>query len=292
MTRRKKIIVNLAGKGDIVNTTMFPRLYKENGYDEVIWIAFRKNLGILKGNPYIDRLVAAEDIVDNSYVRDSNHVVATALLRKQLEESDHDCVFPAPYCHTEYNGGTDVSLLNYIRKRLISEFNLKEETVAEHLPQIFLSEDEIAEARTFFDALPKVGKIILVEHETFSDQTFINTEDLLTLARNLRKDSPELFFVFTGFRQISEDGIISYNGSYKSNAELYNLCDGFISVGSGISCLIYSDYCPTDKPTMEIIRGRHWSSYDYAHKKNKLFITNPSDLITGSEIFMRKINER
>lgn len=288
---RNKIIVNLGGRGDIINTTMFPKLYKENGYDQVIWITFRKNLDLLRGNPYIDKIVAAEDISKNAYIADSNHHVASMILKKQFQESGYDCQFPAPYCHPEYDGGTSVSLLQYIRKSLISEFNLTEEEAQKQIPMLFLTEEEKNEAQQFFSQLPTDRKIVLVEHESFSGQTFVGTEELLVLARKLRADNPKLFFVFSGFRKLAEEGIVSYNGSYKSNCELYNLCDGFVSICSGISCLVYSNCCPQDKPTLEISRGRHWSSYDYTHKKNRQFVTNPNDIPLASEILMRKINE-
>jgi hypothetical protein len=289
---RKKVIVNLGGKGDIVNTTMLPKLYKEHGYDQVVWITFRKNMSILENNPYIDRIVPVEDISDNSFVQQSNHVFATAVLKKQMEESGYDCVFPAPYSSPIYTGNTEVALLELIRKTVSSEFNLSTEDAAKCLPQIFLSENEVEEARSFFKTLPTDKKIVLVEHETLSNQTFVNTENLLDVTKSLSNKFPELFFVFTGFRKINETHAVSYNGSFKSNVELYNLCQGFISVASGVTCLIHSDYCPDDKLTLEIVRGRHWSSADYLHKKNKLFVTHPNDIVKAADIFARRLCER
>lgn len=289
MTLRRKVIVNLGGKGDIVNTTMFPKLYKEFGYDEVVWITFRRNLEILDGNPHINRLVAAEDILNSSFFENSNNIISTAVLRAQLEKSSFDTAYPAPYCHPEYDGSPTIPLLEFIQKNIKAEFNIEKNINLIQVPQVYLSDENIREARSFFETLPKQKKILLVEHESFSNQTYMNTDSLLTLARTLRQEYPELFFVFTGMTRLSEDGIISYNGSYKSNCELYNLCDGFFSISSGIGCLIHSDYCNNDKPILEFVLGQHWSSQHYEHKKEKSIIYHRDSVLETARQLVKKL---
>ena len=139
-----------------------------------------------------------------------------------------------------------------------------------------LSELEILEAKNFFSKL-KGDKKILLEYETFSVQSPFDKSYFDALCENINNKNIDL--IMTGmklpkyfneeYRKQYNINFHHYNGSFMSNAELYNLCDYFISTCSGITCLTHSDYCDTNKVRIEVSYGYHWSSIDWKHMKNK-----------------------
>ncbi len=130
--------------------------------------------------------------------------------------------------------------------------------------------EERAEARAFWARLP-AGIKILVETDYRSEQSPWTDEwnfDMLDALRDL-----EPVFVFTSRRRppFLDAFIARYPQAvwcdlgFRLNAELFNLCDAFVGVSSGLSCLTYSDYCRTDVPRIEVTRGEHWGAAELEH---------------------------
>ncbi|MFN8391586.1 MAG: hypothetical protein U0136_14955 [Bdellovibrionota bacterium] len=147
------------------------------------------------------------------------------------------------------------------------------------IPFIFpfrLTEEEQHQARAFWNTLP-AGPKILVETDYRSEQSPWTDDYNFQMLDAFRDLDPVFVFTSKVRPRFFESFVSLYPRAYwadvpfRLNAELFNLCDAYVGVSSGISCLTYSDYCRTDVPRIEVTRGEHWGAAELPHHK-ELFL--------------------
>jgi len=257
-------IVCLGAYGDIINSTPIAKHYKKEG-KFVRWVAKDRYISVLKNNDCIDELLTLNNSI-------SNNVLLTNKFKSlYLPKEKEKVIYTAPYMSKFYDGTPRSTLLDIIKNETsnISKWN------CEFKPTIGLSKDEVNEAKAFISLVEGENKI-LVEFENFSDQTFFDKKVLNELFRKISGS-----FILTGLKKpdwfeelktlYPDSKFYFYNGSFKSNAEIYNHCNLFIGCCSGITCLTSSDYCfNSEVNRIECCNGPHWSSMAWEHNnKNK-----------------------
>lgn len=268
----KKIILCPGGKGDILNCTPIAKYYKEKGY-KIGWIVLDKNKSVLKNNPDIDKVFIMEDLLEgnlNLLAPEKNLHVYSSFEIKEMMKDEPNLICAAPYLsRNKIINPEKFTLLQIIKDS--SEIT-DEIFLSDFRPVVFLSEEEKKEARDFINKVKEPIKI-LVEYESFSEQSTFNVEYFKDISRYLKED---VAFIFSGINPVTIEmphiKVYNYNGSFLSNAELHNLCDGFIGCCSGITCLTHSDYCDNVIPRIEVVKGLHWSSNEWKHKNHKFIV--------------------
>lgn len=267
----KLIIVNMGAYGDILNTTPIAKHYKTINPDiKISWLTRKKYISVLKNNKYIDKIIVAEE------TENTDNLKLTRDYFNFFKEKNTEAKFVAPYIPLLLKTGKIQPARSSLLQIIKYETSGIDEFACDFIPNVFLSSYEIEEARSFFSQL-KGNKKILFEYETFSQQSPFNEQYFDILCERLNNKNIDLIFTGLNFpiflteeRKLKYNiNFILYNGSFMSNAELYNLCDGFIGTSSGISCLTHSDYCDINKPRIEVCFGYHWSTFDWTHMKNK-----------------------
>tara|TARA_R110002167_G_scaffold358470_1_gene574559 strand:+ start:1120 stop:1965 length:846 start_codon:yes stop_codon:yes gene_type:complete len=252
-------IVCFGAFGDIINCTPIAKHYKKEG-KLVRWITKDKYANVLSNNDYIDEIL----LLKNSKL--NNASLTRKFKSSHFVKQNEIILFTAPYMSKFYDGSTRSTLLDIIKDETseIKEWN------CDFIPVIDLSQNEIDEANSFLEKVDK-QKRILIEFESFSGQTFLSENNLFKLFSEFEGN-----FILTGISKPTwfdslkdlntNSNFYFYNGSFKSNAEIYNNCDFFIGCCSGITCLTSSDYCVKSKSKrIECCRGPHWSSLAWEH---------------------------
>ena len=275
-------IVCFGALGDILNSTPIVRHYKTKG-NFIRYITSETYSKALENNSDIDKLVCLSNI-------SSNHVSETKIRRGELLSrygGEKKVIFSAPYASKKYDGTPRSNLLRIIKEEcsLVGD----DEWECDFMPYITLSDEQKKEANGFFNALPP-GKNILVEWEFKSGQSYLEEKLLKKVVKEIKVKANIIFtslnkppFYEDFIESFPKQNFFHYGGSFLSNAELYNLCDYFISTSSGVCCLTSSDYC-LKSTTMraEFPIGEHWSSLEWSHNnhlKTIVFANNFQQLI-------------
>lgn len=282
MSSEKILIVNFGGMGDILNTTPIATHYKKASKDNhVSFLTKEKYKHIIENNSKIDSVLTL-----NEGLNDHPPFPLSRIFKGQINsgvlniEDFSQIIFPAPYMWSEYDGTPKDRLLRIIKDKSsgIKDWN------CDFIPHVELSTREKSEAKSFLDKLPNRPTIML-EYEFLSQQSFMNLDCILMILK---------FYKGTGFNIIFSGknkpkyldtvdlelglNLFHYSGSFMSNAEMYNSVDLFISCSSGITCLTSSDYCDSNIPRIELVKGEHWSTKDFTHHANKTIIYKANEL--------------
>jgi len=248
--------------GDILLCTPIARQLKADNPDcEVIWYTSERYKFILENNPFIDQIVSFDG--DPLKLDES---IPELKSRHQWPQF----FTPAAYMNREKTPGG--SLPELVKGSVDFEWTVP------FVPVLRLSETEKARAAAYWNGLPS-GKKILIETEFKSQQSPLTEEYIDKLFEIFSPMSP--IFVFTAknkpeyFDKFKNKYSKTFwcQEEFRLNAEFYNLCDAFVGVSSGISCLSNSDYCRNDVPHLEISRGYHWSNASYCSAKKELYVS-------------------
>lgn len=282
MSSKKILIINFGGMGDIINTTPIVSHYKNMSKNcHISFLTKSKYKHIIGNNSQIDSVLTLYEALDDYPPRPLSNRFKSQIGSSSLDIEDFDkIIFPAPYMWSDYDGTPKDRLLNIIKNKSsgIDKWS------CDFIPHVELSLDEKNEAKSFFNKLPKKPSI-MIEYEFLSQQSFMDRECIFMILRYYQGTG--LNIIFSGKnkpeyldRVNSELGLncFHYSGSFMSNAELYNNMDLFISCSSGITCLTSSDYCNPEIPRIELVKGNHWSTKDFAYHKNKTIIFTINDL--------------
>lgn len=270
MKNDEVVIVNFGAFGDIINSTPIAKHYSLEGY-KVYFVTRKKYSDVLKNNRFIDKIYCFEEKIN------TNNVSMTFSSKNKIQQifKGKKIIYSAPYMSPKYDGSTRSNLLSIIKE----ETSSIQKWLCDFMPIIELTEEQKAEAISFFSCLPS-RKTILVEYEYYSSQSYFNLD---MLSKALEEIQEDLNLIFTGKKypheitemqiKFNNHNFYHYTGSFMSNAEIYNLCDVFIGCSSGITCLTSSDYCMSAKAIrIECCRGEHWSSKEWKHNSDKKFI--------------------
>jgi hypothetical protein len=247
--------------GDVLACTPIAKQLKADDPDcHIVCFTSVPGEQALRLNPYIDEITV---LPGNPHFLDSKI--------RTLAEKGNWTRFFAPAAYMNYDVVPGGSRLNPKG----SIFGIVKAAAKLHwtVPFVFpfrLAEEEKEQARAFLSALPP-GIRILVESETESNQSPWRDDWSFDLLESLRTLDP--LFIFTAkdcpafFQEFRARGgrAVFCSLPFRLNAEIFNSCDAFIGVASGISCLTYSDYCRTDIPRIEISRGEHWGAAELPH---------------------------
>jgi glycosyltransferase involved in cell wall biosynthesis len=251
--------------GDILLCTPIARQLKTSDPSCFItWYTSERYAFVLDNNPHIDEVVALPA---------SDPVTLDALIPElRVERAWTRFITPAPYMnyttkpHLVVEAG--ISLLDLVRDAAGLKWNVP------FMPVVRLSDTEVQRARNYWSTLPAGGPIILVESEFKSDQTLWDENFALEMV-DVLKDLNPVFVYSAKNRPRYLDLLLERHDRtfwcdlpFRLNAELFNLCDGFVGVSSGISTLTYSTWCRDDVPRIEVSRGAHWSGFQ--HLKTRL----------------------
>ena len=274
-TRNQYGIAIFHNIGDILLCTPIAKQLKaDDPTCHITWFTSKRYAFVLDNNPYIDEVIALPDvpldrrrIIENlkQYTTAENAgIYALNAEIPRLRNSRQWTRFftPAPYLnYGELDKfGPDGSLLDIIK----SYANLK--WTVPDLPVVRLTDEEIKTARQYINRLPS-GIKILIETEYKSYQSYFDLDCLTGIITSTLNLKPVMIFSSKNKPDFFDDVAMQYErmywfaGDFRLNAELYNACNGFIGVSSGISTLTYSDWCRRDLPKLEACLGKHWSAY-------------------------------
>ncbi len=248
--------------GDILLCTPIARQLKADNPDcEVIWYTSDKYKFILENNPFINQVVSFDGdplILDKSI--------------PELKSGRQWTWFFTPAAYMNYAKAPGGSLPEIVRSSVDFEWTVP------FVPVLRLSESEKARAAAYWNGLPS-GKKILIETEFHSQQSPLTKEYIEKLFEVLSPINPVFIFTAKNKPEYFDEFQNKYSKvfwcqeEFRLNAEFYNLCDAFVGVSSGISCISNSDYCRNDVPHLEISRGYHWSNASYCSGKKELYVS-------------------
>ena len=266
----KILIVNFGAFGDIINSTPIANHYKKTDpNNEIVWVTRKKYHSVLTNNPNIDSLLFINEDNLKKYDNVSMTYKTKAFIKRTY--SDHRIIFPAPYMSETYDGTPKSTLLDIIK----DESSKISDWKCDFIPNVFLSAEEQAEANNFFKQVDTNNKSILLEYESFSNQTPFDFNYITNLCKIIEGCGYNVIFsglkkpnYYDKLKNSFDIQFYHYSGSFISNAQLYNLVDIFIGCCSGLTCLTSSDFCDIDKTRIEVCRGEHWSSIAWTHNEN------------------------
>ncbi len=237
------------GLGDVLNLTpVAHQLRADHPGAQITWFTSAGCEPALRLNPDIDELV----VLEGDWKALDDGIAALMHSRPWTH-----FLSPAPYFN--YDKAPGGSLWDLYRAAPGLTWTMP------MVPVLVLSEAEKIEAESWWETLDR-GPRILVECDHRSQQSTwaLATVDLVW--EILKPLDP--LFVITSARELDEVSRFAKLGArvvhcglpWRLNAEFYNRCDAFIGVSSGISALSGSTACRVDVPSIEFVRGEHWST--------------------------------
>jgi len=249
--------------GDVLCSTPIAKQLKADDPNcHITWFTSHAGEVSVRHNPHIDEIIVLEG---DQYALDGEI--------PNLRNLKDWARFFAPAAYLNYEaipGGSIMNPKGTIFGIVKSAAKLNW-TVPFTFPFVLSSEEKL-EAERFWENLP-AGIKILVETDYRSEQSPWRDDwnyDLLDEFRDL-----DPVFVFTAKNrppflerfQARHPKSLWCHLPFRLNAELFNRCDAFVGVSSGLSCLTYSEYCRTDVPRIEVTRGEHWGAAELPHHK-------------------------
>jgi hypothetical protein len=275
--------------GDILLCTPIARQLKDSDpCCFVTWYTSERYAFVLDVNPYIDEVIALPA---------SDPVLLDSLMPSLQSERAWTRFFtPAPYLNYSAAGPTivaaGITLLDLVRDAAALKWSVP------FMPVFNLTPDEVDAARSYRNTLPLDGPLVIVESEFNSNQTNWSVEHARKVIEVLKGWNPILVFTSKNRPDYLDDLLESYpriywcNVPFRLNAELFNLCRGFIGVSSGISTLTYSSWCRADIPRIEVSRGPHWSGFQHLKTRLLQVCHTVDDFTDALGIFSLQLSNR
>ncbi len=237
------------GLGDVLNLTPVARqLRADHPGAHLVWFVSKGCEPALRGNPDLDEIVVLEGTWE-----------ALDAGIPELARSRPFAAFHAPAPYLNYDKAPGGSLWDLYRAAPGLRWTVP------MVPVLSLSDAERAQAAAWWEALPS-GPRILVECDQRSQQSFWTVDTVEVVWDALRRLDP--LFVMSAAQEPGEAQRLRALGArvavctqpWRLNAEFYNRCDAFLGISSGISALTGSTACRDDVPSVEYVRGEHWST--------------------------------
>lgn len=235
--------------GDVLNLTpVAAQLRVDHPNAHITWFTSDVCAQVLEGNPHVDEVVPMEGAWDDLDARMPELAASRPWTR---------FIAPAPYLNYDKAPGGSLWDLYHVAPGL--------DWTIPVVPVLRLSEAERQRAQAWWSALPG-GPRILMECEGRSQQSPWSLVSVDLVADALRHLDP--LFVVSARMEPQEAARLRALGMrvvfcdlpWRLNAELYNACDAFLGISSGISALTGSTACRDDIPSVEYVRGEHWST--------------------------------
>ena len=244
-------------KGDVLAATPIARQLKADEPDcRVTWFTAAAHADVLAENPFVDNVV----------VLPGDPLALDAEI-PQLRQWRAWKRFFTPAAYMNYAARPGASVFDLVRAGAGLEWSVPFEFT------LRLRAAEVRQAQRYGARLP-AGPKILVETEYFSAQSIWEDDWAFALADGLRAIDPVLVFTAASRPRFLDELADRHPKSvwcrepWRHNAELYNLCDAFVGVSSGISALTYSNWCRRDVPHLEIVKDEHYGGAELHHHED------------------------
>ena len=225
-------------RGDVLAGTPIARQLKaDDPRCHITWFTSDMGEPMLRGNPHVDEVVVLK-----------GDPLGLAAELPRLRASERWARFFTPATHMNVGASSTATAGAQVSAYADAQASAQLAWTEPFEFTLRLSDDEVKQARRYWSRLP-AGVKILVESEFMSDQSPWTNEWAADLFEAFGELDP--VFVFSGLADPCLDPeltakhskIIDCREPMRLNAELFNLCDAFIGVGSGISTMSYSDWC-------------------------------------------------
>ena len=278
--RPKIALIQTGCWGDNINSTLMFKPISDHFGDCLIDVYTSTNYGsAFLNNPYINKLI--------EYSSGSQHgidkqaaVHLTLLIPDVIKDFGYDHIFaPHPMYNTgNWNSSKHPGLgenLIYAWVHALEKANIE----CPMPPQTILklTEEEVAKVTAFREKIPEMGsrRTNIMEVHGESGQTFWNDTWTKRVVSHLCSKGEIVFISHrNAHAQLEAEfrGLCySVNGlSIRECAELYNHCDKFFSISSGLSNACNTDWCRNDVEWIEVINSMVVSSAPI-RSKNKTF---------------------
>ena len=236
----KRILIGQLGVyGDCLYATAIARQIKHDYPDcHLTWAIGSAYKSVLDNNPHVDTIweypVASRWDVTNKWFEFEAEALA---LKKR---GDFDLV----YLTQAYPGNAQ----NFYESLRVSMFRTYSVLMTVPItPVVRLTPDEIENVRKFavHHHLAQRKNVILFEYSPQSGQSFLTTEIVKTIVKDITRRFPDTSIILSGnvpVHFINPDIIDGSVLTFRENAELTKYCTLFIGTGSGITQICMSDW--------------------------------------------------
>lgn len=264
----KIALVQPASYGDNINSTLMLKPLKDHYGDCIIDVhTSTKYGGVFANNPYINKLVYHAAVTKQEALH-LNHVIPNKIKGSNYTEIliPHPMINPGCW-NSSWNPGLGENLILawvHALEKLGVKYELPLETI------INLNDEEVRKVENYVSHVPmmKERRNVLMEIHGESGQTFWNENWTLGVGEYLMDGKTNLFI--SHFEQRAD--IVKLQDKYRGQvhwvgklslrecAGLFNHCDAFFSVSSGLSNACNTKMCRNDVKWFEVVNSLTCSS--------------------------------
>lgn len=283
----KIAIVQGGAWGDNINSTLMFKPIKDK-YPECRLDVHTSTLysSAFDNNPHIDNIITYE-----TYDKNSSIDLARTLperLNYDIIKAPHPMFNPDKWSSALHQEWGENLIFSWVRALEEMDVEYKQlETV------LRLTQDEIDRARRFLSSINNNRKNVLMEIFGESGQTFWDHTWTIAVGEHLAKNGHNVLISHKGMKgdiQWLKDrhSNVHWIGDYsiRECAEIFNHCEGFISVSSGLSNACNTNWCKKDIKWFEVVNSITCSSAAI-RKDGKSFI-HSNDI----NAFINKLKEQ
>ncbi len=246
------LIGQLERFGDCLYATTLAKQIKHDYPDcHITWAVLSKYKSILDLNPYVDKVWEIPLLNGHYCDRDWHNFKKEALKRQGNGEFD-EAIFSqiAPDNWLRYNGT--------IRGTILSSY--KKPITVSVAPVVKLSAEEVENVKLFAEKhhLQDFENVVLFECAPGSEQSKVNTEFALEVARDITGKDKKICFILSTSQKLTfkNSNILDASElSFRENAELTRYCTLLIGCSSGITWLSTSDWAKK-LPTIQLLNSK------------------------------------
>ncbi len=264
----KIAIVQTGSFGDNINSTLMFKPIKRHYKGCILDVHTSTKYGsVFLNNPYIDHLVYHKATTKQSAL----HLGVT--VPKLLVDSNYDEILvphpmfnPGKWCSSRHPEWGENLIFAWVHA--LEALGIKYEVPLQTI--LRLTNDEIQKVATYVDRVTKFKerRNILFEIHGESGQTFWNENWTLGVGKNLLDGNTNLHFSHAEMRA----DIVRLKDQFRDQvhwvgkltirecAQLFNQCDAFISVSSGLSNACNTNWCRQDVKWFEVVNSLTCSS--------------------------------
>lgn len=234
---KRFLIGQLGCFGDcLIVSTIAKQIKHDNPDSHITWAISTKFKSILDLNPYIDKVweIPYENIIWKDWER----------FETEAEIAKSNGVYDEIF-YTQVHLKNLEKFFFTLRKTIFGVYG--NPITVDISPVIRLSENEIERVRKFAEKnqLAKFKQIILFECSPNSNQSKLNIDIAIEVAKAIVKNNADVCFVLSTPNKLASDSpqiIDASELTFRENAELTKYCNLLVGCGSGISWISTSDW--------------------------------------------------
>jgi hypothetical protein len=262
-------IIQPGSWGDNINSTlMFKPIKAQYPGSQIDVYTTSSYYSAFDNNPYIDNFIVAEAVGKNmclNFVHIFPDLIKDFGYQAIINASP--CINPGSWSSCRYPGLGENLILSWARAldNLSIEYELPLETILQ------LRQPEIDKIDNFYRQL-NAGQMfkVLMEVEGESGQSFWNPRWTYEVCQKILSRPNTLIFISKRYTDNVINTLIEQHPnrvkfigdfSIRECAHLYNKCDAFISISSGLSNACNTNWCKNDIIWIEVVNSTACSSY-------------------------------